>query len=189
MESIQASVYCMLPPECCSYPMPDVHDRLWLGTGKLLLFVYFISNTMMPRSTGRAEVQISTLSSRLLPIVILLGKKKQHLYLHRQLSCVCSPTLWGNAGCLTLFFPPAFLSRSRFRVRFAWCLCRFLLCPACHAPYVRPFLKHSAVHHLLFAAHTNDVTFASVETPVYLESCFCCFYAKQEPLLTCCVQL
>jgi len=52
-----------------------VHNRLWLGTGKLLLFVYFISNTMMPRSTGRAEVQISTLSSRLLPIVILLGKK------------------------------------------------------------------------------------------------------------------
>lgn len=74
VESIQASVYCMLPPDCCSYPLPDVHNRLWLGTGKLLLFVYFISNTTMPCSTGRAEVQISTLGSRLLPMVILLGK-------------------------------------------------------------------------------------------------------------------
>lgn len=75
VENIQASVYCVLPPECCSYLVPDVHNRLQLGTGKLLLFVYFISSTMMPHSAGGAEVQISTLSSRFLPMVILLGEK------------------------------------------------------------------------------------------------------------------
>lgn len=83
--------------------MPDVHDRLWLGTGKLLLFVYFISNTMMPRSTGRAEVQISTLSSRLLPIVILLGKKNS--------ICICidswavsAPQPCGEMQAVSLYF-------------------------------------------------------------------------------------
>lgn len=44
--------------------------------------------------------------------------------------------------------------------------------------------SNSTVDHLLFAAHINDVMFDSVETPAYLESSFCCFYAKQGPLLT-----
>lgn len=94
--------YCMLPPERCSYFVPEVHSRLQWGTGKLLMFVYFISNTTMPRGTGRAEVQISTPAGRFSPMVILL-RKKQHLYLHKQLSCVCSPALWGSAGCLAVF--------------------------------------------------------------------------------------
>lgn len=67
--------YCMLPPERCSYFVPEVHSRLQGGTGKLLMFVYFISNTTMPRGTGRAEVQISTPTSRFSSMVILLRKK------------------------------------------------------------------------------------------------------------------
>lgn len=124
----------------------------------------------MPHSTGRAVVQISTLSSRFLPIVILLGKK-QHLYLRRQLSCVCSLGPVGKrrlSGCVS---SPAFLSRSCFLVGFAWHLCGSCFHLECPVLCIR---LHQTQSCRLSAAHIASMICTSVETPAHFFCCFCC---------------